>query len=244
MNISMRVLIGLTIISLAFFAGYTAQPQSGSTAPIKPFVARKHIDFFPSTSTTPPQATDIVYARRSDGSYMRSFSTTAPNGESGRAVEISDLRRRQFSFLEPFTKSVATYHLTDSAIDKRRAEQNECEEPAGDMKGSKAVMLGHDVRGMVRRTDAETTERWVAPDLGCFALRASITFPQGARNEERVLALMEQEPPPELFQIPSDYTERSPAEIEVLYGARYPGHALWGKKMVEVLEERYKNHRK
>jgi hypothetical protein len=232
--------------------GYQAHSQSSPDITLKPFVAHKKIDFFPASSTIAPRSSDVVFARRSDGSYVHSYTTISPRGETGWAAEISDLAGRRFAFLEPFTKSVSTFYLTDRAITERRLAQDECR--AGDQmitigrsqssdSGQKMIILGRRVESVVQRSEVDTVERLVAPELNCHPLRESVTFPEGGRNETRVLALEDGEPPASLFQIPTDYIERSPTEMEAAYSARYPGHALWGEKMAQTLEQRYKSNR-
>ncbi len=102
-------------------------------------------------------------------------------------------------------------------------------------------MLGHDVRRVNLSDRRWGTFVWVAPDLGCLELRRSAKAPGGAHNEFEVTELQLGDPSDALFQTPGDYVERSPADIEREFEAKYPGRTHFGKSL-DMIEKRYRDH--
>ena len=80
--------------------------------------------------------------------------------------------------------------------------------------------LGSGPRSVSRRS-------LVAPRLDCLPLSETEVAASGARNERQVEKVDIGAPSQSLFEIPAGYSERSPAQIEALYRAQYPGEKLF-----------------
>src|SRR5882672_5874797 len=63
-------------------------------------------------------------------------------------------------------------------------------------------------------------EGWVAPSLGCYALKRSYDVSEsgqkGGRTTSEVVSITFGDPPAELFEVPANYTERKPSELMAL----------------------------
>jgi len=254
----MAICVTLGVLALSFLAGYQAHSQVvSSDRSGKPFVAYSRVLRF-SSQQREPAVQQGTFARRSDGSFVRSFEVTSPAGEVGWSVDIVDVPNRKYVALEPFTKSATTFYRTDSEVGESVAATGTCDSLGLDAEAGlptrrvQAIspqqrvwdtLLGRKVAQVIERFEVATTERWVAPDLDCFALRKSEWSSTGAHNEYTVTKLEEGEPPDSMFQIPSEYLETSPLQVEAAYAARYPGHALFGESMARLVDERYHKSR-
>jgi hypothetical protein len=204
--------------------------------------------FFPSTQN-PAQVRYSTYARRSDGSYVRRFEVRAPNGEIGRTVELVDLKAKSVTLLEPFTKLATTFPKSDSELTEELALQDNCEAidraRANDGQNSvKDNLFGVDVERIVETSEGMTVERWVARDLDCYSFQKSTTFSSGAHNEEAVVKFEQMEPDDSYFEIPGDYVQASPLQVEEMYSVKFPGHAFWGKEHASKIEQRFQKKRR
>lgn len=230
---------GLFLIS--FLIGYRAQSQDLST-PWKPFVA--HLEVFKHPSKGSPVMHRESYARRSDGSYVRSFEARSPSGELGWVIEIHDLRKGTSVVTEPFTRRGTTVRYSERDMREWLETQPNCTTAGVPREATPlpaepwSKLLGRDVKQIRQGSDADTTDLWVAPALDCYPLKKSEKFKSGSHNEFTVLSIEEGEPSASTFEIPSGYVESSPLEIEAAYVAKFPGHVLFGK-MVELINERY-----
>lgn len=240
--------VAVALVAIGTAVGYEAFSQDAPARRVKPFIAEQRI-----LHTTATQSTPIIqrssHIRRSDGSYIRKYEVESPAGEKGWMVEIHDVRNKRSITLEPFTKSAMTFYYSEADMRKWsiRGQEN-CSSPeVSAMLESEAApardsMRGKEVlrvlNGSEDRKGPERMEAWVAPDLDCFVMQKSITRPSGAMQQVEVTELAEGEPPDSMFEIPSDYIEASPAQVEAAYQAKYPGHTYLGK-MAETINERY-----
>jgi len=182
-----------------------------------------------------------THARRSDGSMVRAYRRKAPTGEWMLVKVIGDVPARRTFAVEPATRSVATYSLGPQG-----ASVPAC---APDANAERATMLGYEVARVERALSSppEQTlllESWVAPALNCFPLKwtatMGLTLGQKFRNVNEVLLVIEGEPAPSLFEIPADYKERPPSEIEAEFSKKFPGQRLLGEGVGSKLDDIYR----
>jgi len=240
------------MFGISFLAGSHAQSQStlGQQFTARPFIAQKRVVYTPRTRRDPVIRLE-TFARRSDGSYLRSFQVASPAGEQGWMVEIYDLHKGTDVTLEPFTKSVITCYRSQDEMRKWLRTQPSCEkaglanEASLRAAGSRDTLLGREVVEIRDQTDSEIEDQqWVDPELDCYPLQRTLVSPSGASQEHTVTAVKEQEPPDSLFEAPQDYAERSPWQVEMIYQTKYPGHELWGNERAKVIDERYSKNRR
>jgi len=222
-----------------------SSPQSPA---FTPFVVSKRVTHFSGAKVT--KKVDFTIARRMDGSLVESFMVTgsdSPDGNEREAVFIWDIPSRRNVMLEPFTKSVMTQVLSPKEIANFLSSQKACSEailPA-EGNGSTEQLLGHAVVRVEEQLKVVDTVSWVAPDLDCFPLEQTVTFldPQhsGLHHNDVVTKIEEGDPPSSMFVVPSDYTERSPLELQTEYARKYGGVKFWGTT-VDDAERHYREH--
>lgn len=182
--------------------------------------------------------TGTVVARRSDGSRSESFIRTAPNGKQYNQRIIWDVGREARIVLEAITESVTTYPLRASQVAALRRLTSDCGTGAD---AEQSTILGEKVLKKITPTplpDHRRLEEWVAPRLGCIALRDRTLIPQGSTGGDEVLMwkeaifLSSKEPDAALFQIPA-WPERRPSEVFAEYSRKFPGDAVPPNPLVD-----------
>jgi hypothetical protein len=247
------VLVTATAVGFGLLLGFAARSQTSSAssqvAPVlKPFSAQINELYYASQGDRPRSDLTRFIARRSDGSVIDRFPTRSPGGEGGEIATITDLRRGIQVTTEPFTKSATTLYLSEAEVASLRAAQDACSD--SDIRAAVTSSLsvrGHVLGYEVIRVDLHPrpdwqVSSWVAPALNCLEMRRSDSWTDGAHNEFAVTQLDPREPPDALFDVPAGLTERSPAEAESEYAAKYPGKAYLGSRVAGRLEERYRIH--
>ena len=249
-RIASQVVLVAVVFVASLAVGFRARSQNVGVTKLKPFTAHKRILHTPGTQRTPVVQPEL-YARRSDGSHVRKYEVTSPDGEKGWVVEIHDLRRNQSITLEPFTKSAMTFLYTNREMRDWIARNRNCASPqVAAVLGAPAVQMRDSMQGrevlrvVSEEADGERTEAWVQTDLNCFALQETVSRSSGALQQMTVTDLEEGEPPDSMFEIPVGYVESSPLQVEAAYQAKYPGHAFWGYEMARIVDERYVASRK
>ncbi len=241
----------LALFAASLLVGYFAKSQSLGPPTLKPFVAyQSEKKFGPDGQLK--AVFDWIVVHREDGSYMESFSTTSPAGESGVVLSIVDAQAQTLVRTEPFTKSKTTLHLSNHELIERTQERKACEDPQTKEQVGKSipsVKLLNQKIALVTTTlgsgpRSVTRQSLVAPQLDCYPLARTEFFPSGARNERRLEKLDIGAPPPSLFEVPAGYTERSPAQTEALYRAQYAGVELFKDDALARLERDYWAHQK
>ncbi|HEY1205856.1 MAG: hypothetical protein ABSH46_02310 [Bryobacteraceae bacterium] len=245
------VVVTVLAVCVGLLIGYGAAPErQGSPQALVPFAAqRNELHYGPRDSQ--PRA-DLLrsIARRSDGSTVDRFTGVSPTGEHAEYVTITDLRKGIEVRTEPFTRSVTSLYLSGAEVAARRAAEDACQDD--DVRAALAVhspverpelVLGH----TVVRVDLQPDQKWhisswVAPALNCLEMRREDHWSDGAHNEAEITQLEQGEPREKLFELPSGYVERSPAEVEAAYTAKYPGKSFWGERTATRLETRYRSH--
>lgn len=221
--------------------------SQSAEANFTPFTAHAVKKYFGAATATLPAATSqITFGRKSDGSQARFITVPSPvGGKVGQIGNIFDVGALAERDLEPFIRSVSTYYLSHAEV-TQRLESEAC---PGDIDSltEHAMILGYEVVELKEKHDFHagdyvTVEKWVAPDLACFALSRIERLSSGPWNEETVTSLTIGEPPESMFEVPSGYVERSPGEAAAAYAAEF-GHSLVSGVVASAADTRYYNHR-
>jgi hypothetical protein len=69
--------------------------------------------------------------------------------------------------------------------------------------------------------DPDLDDEWIAPELACFAMKDIFTAGDGPWNRKTVVSLKEGEPSSSLFEIPPDFVERSPDQLNALWKSTF-----------------------
>jgi hypothetical protein len=241
-----------TLLTMAFvcscLVGFLARSQGPTPVARRPFVSHEREEKR-GIGGEVHWALEYIVAYRGDGSYSIRFTTQSPTGEAGWHVEILDVAASRSMFVEAFTKSVITFRLTEAEARRMAKIKMACQDPDVSEQLSQKLskpsrMRGYDVRGISRKDSRVTIWSWVAPDLDCYAFAETQSFSNGSRNERWVEQIAVGDPPASLFQAPVDFTERSPAETEALFRAKYNGAPLFGDPALQRVEDRYRKGRR
>src|ERR1700728_2744326 len=241
--------LALVLLAGVFRGSSEARSKSNPQSPaFTPFVVSERVTHFSGAKVT--KEVDYTIARRRDGSLVRSFiikDSDSPDGNPREAVFIWDIPSRHNVMLEPFTMSVMTQVLSPKEIADFLSSQKACSEAilSPDGNGPTEQLLGHAVVRVEERLEVVHTVSWLAPDLDCFPLKQTVTFlysqqPVG-RRDDVVTKIEETDPPSSMFAVPSDYTERSPLELQAEYARKYSGVKFFGTT-VDDAERHYRQH--
>jgi hypothetical protein len=230
--------------------GSGARPQSSRQSPtFTPFVLSEQETHF-SRSNVAVKSVGYTIARREDGSLVRSFiikDTDSPDGTEGRAVFIWDVPSRKNIMLEPFTKSAMTQLRSPKEIADFLSSEKACSDAilSANSDRSTEQLLDHAVVRVEEASDILHTVSWVAPDLDCFPLRQTVALLDskhlGLHHDTIVTKIEIGEPPSSMFDVPQDYTERSPLEIQTEYARKSGGRQFWGTTADDA-ERQYRQH--
>jgi hypothetical protein len=170
-----------------------------------------------------------------------------PLGHWVEMKSIVDFRRQERIVIDPITESRTTYLKVGNRYPFREALQtSDC---SGDPTVETDVIAGYRVMRVLKpwRPDEPESkwERWFAPELGCFALKETITHSGGTPSTTReVIFVLRGEPPSSLFEVPSNYTERSPSEVLAEFARRFGKRAPDFERTGEVLDRSYYQFRR
>lgn len=241
---TLRSWLALSLVALG-----TAFSQSPAIY-LRPFVAHRNDKMYSKDGRLVSDSQRII-AHREDGSALDQFTVSEP--EPGTAIHITDASLRRHIWLEPFTESSLTFHLSEQEWTEEVSRLTACESAEikeqlenshGDAPVESSKMLGFEVRKITHNLPWGTSVRWVAPELDCLALEETQTFTNGSRNTFVVEKIEVGTPPPSLFDVPGGYAERSPKEVEALYRAKYNGQVFLGDLGVTNVERRYQRQRR
>ena len=254
------IAVGLAAFALSMFLGNTvelrAQSQSPAVAsttlpktPVKAFtIYQRQTDY--GSKGNAAASYEIVIGRKSNGSYVHRYDADSPDGEWGIAVEIFDVESLSSVHLSPFTRTKSTYYKTEAEMANLVNNLASCEgrqevlPPPDPTKGESANMLGFRVVPVTVKQAGTVLASWIAPDLDCFPLMETYTVPGSTRSETVVTRVDRGEPAESLFAVPPDFVEVSPAQLEALHGAKYPGHAFWGDLVQRMNDQYFKGRKK
>ena len=200
-----------------------------SPKPLRPF-------FVQSTMSTPragspyPETFMKGYAVRSDGSWVLiTYGNRA--GIQSHIRDIYDVVSNVHTTIEDLSKSIQTRAMSESESSVKRVS-------AAVSCGGKAAaqMLDFDVEYKEEKGSVDygaegpgtfVIKRWLAPDIGCFALKketVSIRDKDGTvivDTTDQAISVAFQ-PVDQFFLIPTDYTERTPGEVFLELSRLYP----------------------
>lgn len=246
--------VALGVGALAFWEGnhLFSQALVSRRLSVIPFTAQieeKNVPPPGATSST-IRLTDMLYARKSNRSFVHTISAIAPDGNDGTIREIIDTVSNTITVLEPSTRSEIIYVYTPDSLEKllntMDSENCEAAEPINGVPADAelSAKYGHSVKHVARRIAAQdkviniAEESWRVPELNCFAVKEIAKRSDGAEIIRDVTFLTEGPPSDDLFTIPADYTERSPLTVEHLYEGKFH-RAFWGESIAAGLEKKY-----
>lgn len=234
--------IALSVVSCAVMA----RPRTSPGTLVRPFsvVCKAHIGYGPNSMDSL-----ITFARRSDASYVRTYTDKSPYGEPATFVEILDTRKRTFSVHEPFTKLVKVIRYSqgaDAEMWRQARFWGSCKdyEARGAIKSSDTI-LGYQIMKSLEFSSGNSVLSLVAPALDCFPLKLTIAAGQKAVweqsesmykpvpfgtiiNEQIATKIDLDEPPDSLFAVSPEYSEASDEQISSAYGLKHPGYGRYG----------------
>lgn len=175
-------------------------------------------------------------AVRSDGANM--LANSVPDAtERIQGVKSVQLKDR-YVLVDPTTMSISTYAPYRQIVVGGQSCSGE----------SAAAILNHPAE-YVRVSKPgpgrqEPREQWLAADLNCLILREHIlvTEKDGTKIPffREAVSIKPGEPPAEYFEIPSNYVERGPAEIDSEVGKKFPGtHVIPHPEILDKLQHVY-----
>lgn len=246
----LRRLVFLTIITLAvsflvIIIGLTWHSISAQSKGRTPFTALKVTKLYDPNGIH--RDTEIyLYAVRSDGSNVL-VKQMAGNQLQGTKT-ITDVILKRKITVDPLTESTTTYPIrSDDYLLRFTRRPARCTDDPNPERGT---ILGYEVVKVTRRIeDANivTIEEWVAPALDCYPLRSVTSLrakdgTPGPRNEHEVVVVIPGEPEASLFEVPSNYTERSPSQVMSEWARRRGVQAV--SPAASALDEAYYRRRR
>jgi hypothetical protein len=215
-NVKFAATVGaLAAATLGAAASHYQSPGS-----VIPVVIVYHDSALRPGQSSPSSDRFWTFAVRSDGANMQANS--APDA-TGRIQGVKSLQLEdRYVVVDPSTTSLLTYKPYRPIVAGGRS----C---SGKSAGS---ILDHPVE-YVREdkpspASQRLTERWLAVDLNCLLLREHVIRTESDGGETQffreAVSIKPGQPPVEYFEIPSNYEERGPAEVNSEVERRFPGH--------------------
>ncbi len=186
-----------------------------------------------------------IYAVRKDGSRVDAAMVELPDHQWVMDRSVIDLVARTRTAIMPESESISTYSLSDGTVEHYRSYSTQC---SADPNAQHASILGYDtvrVQSDITFVPGHIThtEEWVAPALDCFPLRMRSLFGETGKpltpNTSDVQLVIEGDPAPSLFAVPTSYVERSPSEEQAEYMRRFPGHSKFSDATARQFDEIY-----
>jgi len=213
---------------------------------VHPFIATYKVTTTHTSAGETQSATDsdrfFTLAVRSDGATMR--ANALPDGQGRlptvRSISFSD----RYVVIDPFTRSLSSYKPYKPIV----LPTQDC----GGVPGS--PVLGYRTQVGTKVISAEvsnpqaTTTTWLALDLNCIMLRERYidnNASEAVQVNREAISVTVGEPPSEYFDIPPDYQERGPLDIDSEAQKRFGLH-VFGKgdpAILEKLQHAYQNAR-
>jgi len=168
-----------------------------------------------------------TFAVRSDGAVMTANSLPDANGHilTARTIELRD----RYVVAEPMTRSISTYKPYMPMI----VALQDC----GGMPDE--MILGYPTEVIQQGR----TTRWLAVDLNCLPLREHAVWKNGREVTREAISVTLGEPPAEYFNVPSDYQERGPADLNAEFARKFPGQQLYDEVVVDRMQKIYERSR-
>ena len=214
----MRKILFLAVVSLATVAalGAVKRRYNFQVSPsVRPLVAEYKSTTIHKSQEQSQPVTDpdrfLTMAVRSDGAVMTANTLPDAGGriETVRSIQFKD----RYVVIDPFTNSISTYKPYKPIIVATQ-----------DCQGVRDVqLLGHQTEVVSKYAKPnvhypqEGTTKWLAIDLNCISLRERYIQDDGSKlvhvNRDAI-SVQVGEPPAAYFDIPTNYVERGPADID------------------------------
>jgi len=187
-----------------------------------------------------------LFAVRGDGTQVQTSWVQSPRGKWMQPKTIVDFSAKKLVSVVPFAESLSTLPLSEGVTSWYPSQpRKEC---TADPNLERSTLLDYEVRKVHKQflgpPESEiSVDFFMAPALDCFALREEATIGPAAAPRTRMtrqpLFVLEGKPAPSLFEIPSDYVERSPSEVAAEFERRYPEQPMLSDHGRQVLDEVY-----
>lgn len=245
----MRLKPFLLLVGLIALAAATYSVHSQITPkPLRSFFVLSAM-FSPTEGSPYPRVWNEGFAVRADGSWV--LVTFQPNIGPGdvHVRDIYDVGRGVHTTIEDLSKSTVTRKMSAHETSLKKVEA------AVSCKGKAAgQMLGFDVNYAEEESEIEDltngpltskVKRWLAPDLGCFALKKETIFTRSSTQTVTVDTTHQAisvsfQPVDQFFAIPTDYTERSPGDVLRERSRLYPAYFPLATTDTQAIDEAYR----
>lgn len=201
-----------------------------------PVVIVYHDSALKPDQTSPSSGKFWTLAVRSDGTNMRvnSAPDSAGHIQGVRSLEFPD----RYVVVDPLTSSTSTYKPYRPIVVGGQSCPGK----------SAASMLDHPVEYVREDKPSKahqlSTEQWLASDLNCLVLREHVIMTEKDGRETKffreAVSIKLGEPPAEYFEIPSNYVERGPAQVNSEVARISPGnHVISHPEILDRLQHVY-----
>lgn len=189
-----------------------------------------------------------LFAKRRDGSNVLVMRRQDPAEAWIEVKRITDVGARRTIVVDPATESITTYPLSETVVNEYSAATHNC---GGNPNEARSGVTGHQIIPLRREfalsgSKMAVNEQWVAPALGCFPIRNSLTVKVDGKVVGTVvrdtLFLAEAEPASSYFNVPSGYVERTPSEVLAEFARRFPGRRAASVEAGQRLDAAYLAH--
>jgi hypothetical protein len=241
-----KLVLTLTSVGLAFGTFFLVRQLQWKAAAyagpnyVATFVERQ---FDPSTGKEIQSENTLRAA--SDQGTVEVLQRKSPVGDLVEIRKIVFFNAAKRVVLNPMTESLTTYKLPAREVNAYRAAKAKCTD---DFNPPTEIILGYMTQRHVYPLPDHAWsvpmvwEEWRAPALNCLALRSRITVKATGivANSSEVAFVLLGEPPANLFEVPQNYTERSPSEVFAEFARRFPGQPASEARSSQVLDEAYR----
>jgi hypothetical protein len=226
----MRKTVFLVLVSLATVAGLATAKYRYNfqfSPSVQPFVAEFKLTTTHLQQGQAQPVTDsdryLTVAVRSDGAVMSANAIPDAEGrlETVRSIQLKD----RYVVIDPYTESVSTYQPYRPII----VASQDCQGPRD------TLVLGHPTELVTEGAKPnihyrqETVTKWLAVDLNCVSLRERYVKYDGSelvQVSREAISVQVGEPPAEYFNIPNNYQERGPADIDSEMQKKFGKHVF------------------
>jgi len=242
-----RKSIFVVLVSLAVVAGLAAAKYSYNfqfSPSVHPFVVQYRITTIHVHQGQAQPVTDndryLTVAVRSDGAFMSANALPDQQGrlDTVRAVQFKD----KYVVIDPYSNSVSTYPPYKPII----VATQDCRGPrdVSVLRYPTELVTGGAKPNQHYRQD--TVTKWLALDLNCVSLREHFVQDgpeQLVHVNREAISVQVGEPPADYFDIPADYQERGPADIDSEMHKKFGRHVFGeGNPAVpDKLQKAYEN---
>jgi hypothetical protein len=158
-----------------------------------------------------------------------------------KSIEFKD----RYVVVDPNTKSISTYKPYMPVISGTEDCSGSRTDP---ILGHSVEYLRSDLLGSAKSGVRMARERWHAVDLNCTILREHLTTTDKDGKVTQIyreaVSVKPGEPPADFFNIPPDYQERGPAEVNSELEASGLGKIFSDKESADKLQKVYDSDRK